>query len=248
LQVSVIELLVGDRSLNRDLWASIDEGAVNLDRRAVLEDNGFRVAVAGGSASDTLNELLKSKRSNPDPHQIQTRTGTTKTLLLGGLRAACEFQLKLDGEPAATEFKQAQCAVAVTPALASDGRVVLAFVPQVQHGSPKLLTHDEHGDFVLNGRRPAEPFPALSFEVTLAAQDYVVVGTWSEKESTLGHCCFVTPDGARPVQRLLVIRAGRQLAPAIPDGAAPAEGTETTTAARPPLAYQAALTVRGQKD
>src|SRR5262249_30532634 len=75
LQVSVIEQLVGDRSVNRDLWTSIDEAAVTLDRRAVLEDNGFRVAVAGGSASETLNDLLKSKRSNPDPHQIQTRTG-----------------------------------------------------------------------------------------------------------------------------------------------------------------------------
>src|SRR5262249_22247764 len=70
LQVSVIEQLVGDRNVNRDLWTTIDEGAVTLDRRAVLEDNGFRVAVAGGSASETLNDLLKSKRSNPDPHQI----------------------------------------------------------------------------------------------------------------------------------------------------------------------------------
>ena len=243
LQVSVIEQLVGDRSVNRDLWTSIDEGAVNLDRRAILEDNGFRVAVAGGSASDTLNDLLKSKRFNPDPHQIQTRAGTTKTLLLGGLRPSCEFQLNLDDEPTPAEFKQAQFAVAVTPSLASDGRVVLTFVPQVQHGAPKLLTHDQHGDFVLQGRRPAEPYPGLSFEVTLGAQDYVVVGTWAAKDSTLGHCCFVTPDGPKPTQRLLVIRAGHQLAPAAPD-----EGTTTTTAARLPLAYQAALTVRGQKD
>lgn len=246
LQVSVIEQLVGDRRVNRDLWTSIDEGAVTLDRRAVLEDNGFRVAVAGGSASETLNDLLKSKRSNPDPHQIQTRSGTTKTLLLSGLLSSCEFQLKLDGEPKTTEFKQAQCAVAVTPTLASDGRVVLAFVPQVQHGAPKLLTHDEHGDFVLQGRRPAEPYPGLNFEVTLGAQDYVVIGTWAEKKSTLGQCCFVTADGPKPSQRLLVIRAARQLAPATPDAAA-SEGA-TTTAAKPPLAYQAALTVRGQKN
>jgi hypothetical protein len=242
LQVSVIEQLVGDRSVNRDLWTSIDEGAVTLDRRAVLEDNGFRVAVAGGSASETLNDLLKSKRSNPDPHQIQTRAGTTKTLLVGGLRPACEFQLNLDGELTPTEFKQAQCAMTVTPTLAADGRIVLMFVPQVQHGVPKLLTHDEHGDFVLQGRRPAEPFTSLSFEVTLGGQDYVIVGTWAEKDSTLGHCCFVTPDGPKPTQRLLVIRAARQLASTAAD-----EGS-TTTAARPPLAYQAAVTVRGQKD
>jgi hypothetical protein len=243
LQVSVIEQQVGDRSVNRDLWTSTDELAVTLDRRAVLEDNGFRVAVAGGSASETLNDLLKSKRSNPDPHQIQTRTGTTKTILLGGLRPSCAFRLKLDGEPTPAEFDQAQCAMAVTPTFASDGRVALSFVPQVQHGAPKLLTHDEHGEFVLQGRRPAEPYPGLSFEVTLGAQDYVVVGTWAEKDATLGHCCFVTSVGAKPTQRLLVIRAARQLAPAVTD-----EETATTTAAKPPLAYQATLTVRGQKD
>ena len=50
LQVSVIEQLVGDRSVNRDLWTSIDEGAVTLDRRPVLEDNGFRVTVAAHCA------------------------------------------------------------------------------------------------------------------------------------------------------------------------------------------------------
>jgi len=242
LQISVIEQLVGDRSVNRDLWTSIDEGAVTLDRRAVLEDNGFRVAVAGGSASDTLNDLLQSKRANLYPHQIQTRAGTTKTVLLGGLHASCEFLLNVDGEPTPTELKQAQCAVAVTPSLASDGRIVLSFVPEVQHGAPKFLTHDEHGDFVLQGRRPSEPYPGLSFEVTLGEQDYVVVGTWAEKDATLGHCCFVTADGPKPAQRLLVIRAARQLSTAPPE-----EGA-TTTAAKLPLAYQAAVTVRGQED
>jgi hypothetical protein len=110
----------------------------------------------------------------------------------------------------------------------------------VQHGAPKFLTHDEHGDFVLQGRRPSEPYPGLSFEVTLGSQDYVVVGTWAERGATLGHCCFVTSDGTKPAQRLLVIRAARQLASGAAD-----EAATTTTAARPSLAYQA---VRGQKD
>jgi hypothetical protein len=68
-----------------------------------------------------------------------------------------------------------------------------------------------------------------------------VIGTWAAKDATLGHRCFVTADGPKPVQRLLVIRAGRPAAPA-PDAAG------TDAASRPaaaPLASQAAVAVRG---
>src|SRR5207249_1134539 len=119
-------------------------------------------------------------------------------------------------------------------------RIVLAFTPQVQHGIPKLLTHNDQGDFVLHGSRPVEPYPALGFEVTLTPRDFVVVGTWVEKDSTLGHRCFVTAAGPKPVQRLLVIRAGRLSAPVPLEGKA-AEATAAARLRAPPLAYQAAM-------
>ena len=245
LQISVLEQPVGDSGLNGHLWAGIDEGAVPLGRRAVLDDNGFRVAVAAGHASDALDALLKSQRSNPRPFEHTTRAGTTKTVPLGGVRTECTFEVRTDGQPTAAEFADAQCAMAVTPSLAPDGRVMLAFAPQIEHGAAKLLAQNDHGDFVLHGRRPVERYSALEFEVTLSPQDFVVVGTWVERGPTLGHRCFVTTDGLRPVQRLLVVRASRVITPAEPDADATDAAAARSTAA--PLAYQA-LTVRGTCD
>jgi hypothetical protein len=121
----------------------------------------------------------------------------------------------------------------VTPTLTPDGAVKLAFLPLVQHGAKSLWALPGEGGLSLAGQRPAERYPALSWEVTLAAGDFAVVGARFEKAGTLGHVCFVSTDGAKPVQRLLVLRASRSAAPAPPPDATP-------------LAYQAAVaTVRG---
>jgi hypothetical protein len=237
LEVSVIEQPVGDGYLNRGLWATVDEGVVELDRKAILEDNGFRVAVTGGQPPDRLLDLLTSERSNPNARRWQLHAGTAKTAALGEPRAACTFQAYQRGEVTAVELAQAQCQLAVTPALTADGRVRLTFVPQVQHGEPQLLAPAAEGEWRLHGSKPVKEFPGLTFEVTLGPQDFVVVGTSAERDQTLGHRCFVTADGPKPVQRLLAIRAGRLRAPA--DGPA-GDG------AAAPLAYQAAAaTVRG---
>src|SRR5262245_4946867 len=237
LVVAVIEQPVGDGYLNRDLWAALDEGVVDLERKAVLEDNGFRVAVTGGQPPDGLLDLLLSERSNPAARQLSTRAGTAKAINLGEPRAACAFEVQENGAAAAVELAQAQCQLAVTPAPAGDGRVRLTIVPQVQHGEPQLLAPSGDGEWRLHGDRPVKAFPGLTFEVTLAPQDYVVIGTQAARDQTLGHRCFVTADGAKPVQRLLAIRAGRLHAPAdIPAG----------DGAAAPLASQAAAaTVRG---
>jgi hypothetical protein len=238
--VAVIEQPVGDGYLDRDLWAALDEGVVALDRKAVLEDNGFRVAVTGGQPPDPLQDLLVSERSNPNARRWQVRAGTAKAVTLGEPRAACAFQVHRGGTAEAVELADGQCQLAVTPELAAGGAVTLTFVPQVQHGAPQMLAPAEDGDWRLHGGRPVKAFPDLAFEVTLAPQDYVIVGTRAARGGTLGHRCFVTTDGPKPVQRLLAIRAGRVQAPGPADTLPPAEGVTA------PLAYQAtAITVRG---
>src|SRR5205085_7442522 len=43
MDVAVLERPAGDHYLNGPLWSTIDEQSVDLERRAVLEDNGLRV-------------------------------------------------------------------------------------------------------------------------------------------------------------------------------------------------------------
>ena len=89
-------------------------------------------------------------------------------------------------------------------------------------------------------QRPTERYPALGWEVALGG-GYLVVGTRFAKDETLGHRYFVSTEGPRPVQRLLVIRASR-LAPA---DAAPEAADAARAPAVPPLALRAVTTIRG---
>jgi hypothetical protein len=86
----------------------------------------------------------------------------------------------------------------------------------------------------------------LTWEVTLAAQEFVVVGTRFDQPGTLGHACFVDADVARPVQRLLVIRANRGSDATASTSAEPAGAEAAAPGEAPPLALRAArTTVRG---
>jgi hypothetical protein len=207
LQIAVLEVPVGDRFVNSDLWTSVDEQVVPLDRKATLVDNGFRIGLVGGLRPDGFDELLKSPRANSDGHWAQTRTGHAKVVRLGGPRPVCEFRLASgDNDAPATMIEKAQCAFQVTPSLPSDGGVKLAFVPLVQHGSRPVWTSPINGDDLAT---PADAYPALGWEVTVAPGQYVVVGTQFDVAGTLGHACFVDTAGIKPVQRLLAIRAVR---------------------------------------
>jgi hypothetical protein len=214
LLVSVLEVPVGDRFANGELWTSIDEQVVALDHKAAIEDNGFRIGVVGGLRPDGFDDLITKERFNPNSRALQMRVGNARVLPLGGMRKLCLFSLVTDGKSAATSaFEQSQCAMQVTPTFTTDGGVNLAFVPLIQHGArtPWTVPLDD-ADGPPTDTRPAERFPALGWDVSLAAKDFVVIGTRFEKAGTLGHICFMDANALKPVQRLLVIQAVRPAA------------------------------------
>lgn len=207
LEVAVLEVSVGDRYANSGLWATLDEQVIPLDRKSLLDDNGFRVALISGMRPDRFDDLLKSPRTNPDPHWIQMRAGNTKVLTLGPSRAVCQFRITNDGKAGPiVAFENAQCGVQIVPSLAADGRIQMAFVPIVQHGlRPLWPTAANAADL----QRPAERYSDLGWELTLTNGEFVLIGANFEKKESLGFATFVDPDAIRPIQRLLAIRAAR---------------------------------------
>ena len=235
IDVAVLERPAGDRYVNHDLWELADEQGVNLERKPVLEDNGFRVCQIGGLPPAGLQGLLASPRSNPDPRQVRLHAGTPNAVPLGPPRDHCHFELKQEDRALPADLEQAQCLVEVVPALAEDGRILLRFTPHVKHGKPVLgpqPRHDPAGTlrWELETNQPDEAYPWLSWDLTVAPNEYVVVGTRLDRPGTLGHCCFLHAEGRPPVQRLLVIRTAR--APGRP-------ALDESLSRSPPLALQA---------
>src|SRR5947209_16342856 len=118
LEVALLELPVGDRYANGELWATIDEQVVAPEKRAALDVNGFRVGVIGGVRPSRFDDLLNSPRSNPKPEWLQTRAGRAKVVPLGPPRSICEYHL-FDGDRPAplTAYQKARCVLQIPPSL-----------------------------------------------------------------------------------------------------------------------------------
>jgi hypothetical protein len=91
---------------------------------------------------------------------------------------------------------QASCVLTVVPTLAADGRTRLQFTPEIRNHPG-------------NGNSLASAYGSLSWEITLAPNDYLLIGGRYDRPNTLGWQSFIRPDEDAPVQRLLVIRTTR---------------------------------------
>jgi hypothetical protein len=260
MDVALIERPLGDSYLDRELWAVADEQVLALDQKNLLEDNGFQIGSVGGITPPGLQALLLSEKSCANPRRITLRAGQSYDLLLGPVLPVCRFRMPQDGELTDVRLEQAQCLLAVVPTLTSDGRTTLRFTPQVRHGETRLLPRPKAdlSGWLLQPQQQMEDYAHLSWEVTLAPNEYVVIGGRPEKgdsaappsgagrPQTLGGRCFLRPEETPPVRRLLVIRTGR-MPPSI--DAEPGESTSEQEAGEPlipPLASQASMsTVRG---
>lgn len=249
MDVALIERPAGDAYLNDGLWGDADELVVAPDRKRSMKENGFRIGQIGGITPAGLQELLTSEHSCANPRRLRMHAAKPTTLYLGPPVAQCRFQLEQDGQKLSVDLDQADCTLEVVPHLTAEGRIRLQLTPHILHGPTALQPRPapDRSGWMLQEQRGSERYDALGWEITLAANEYLVVGGRFDLPGSLGYESFVRTDGAAPVQRLLVIRAAR-LSPLEPDDSeTPFIGLDEALPSRvPPLALQAVFTtVRG---
>ncbi len=238
METALLEGPVGDPFFNQDLWTLTDDQVVDLDRKALLQANGLRVGQVGGLTPARLQALLASDRSCVNPRLIQTHAEHSTRLSVGPPLPVCRFQIHQDEPAAPMRLEQAECTLVVVPSLMPGGQVRLRFTPEIPHGRPLLFPQPaDRAAWVLGKQQPTESFPGLSWEVTLAPNEYVIVGGRYDRPETLGHQFFIRTQETPPRQRLLVIRTARPVAGLLPDASAPADASGSRS---PPLALQAA--------
>src|SRR5205807_3883031 len=111
-------------------------------------------------------------------------------------------------------------------------RTHLKFTPQVLYGSilPDYRATPSEG-WGFQYKRPSKTYSNLSWEVTLAPNQQLVIGTHFDESAdedapqSLGGQCFLVPSGRTFVQRLLVVRTTRGR----DDGLLPASGVRGQT-------------------
>jgi hypothetical protein len=244
LDVALLERPVEDSYINGELWTLADEQAVSLEQRAGLEDNGLRVCQVGGITPARLQSLLTSERSCANPHRIQLHAGNPTTLSMGPIAAHCQFQISQEDHLKEILLDQAKYELQVVASLTDEGKTRLRFTPQIRHGEavPETVPVADRSGYVLRFEPRTESYSSLSWEVTLAPNEYVVVGGRIDRPESLGYQWFVRRDEPVPVQRLLVIRTSRQIQGMGPDASFAVGEEEPTPSKVPPLALQAAWT------
>lgn len=209
LVLAVLERDVGDSFINHELWEYTDEQVVDLERKACLDDNGFRVGQVVGMPPGRLQELLSSKRSCANPRLQLLPAGRAAPQVLGPILERAEFHVKENGQDTAINLDQVQFIVDIVPALAGETNMRLRFTPRAEFGEPLPEMKSDGSNWSFHVAKPQKTFPALSWEVTLPSSTFLVVGANINLPSSLAYQLFVKDDGPEPRQRLLVIRASR---------------------------------------
>jgi hypothetical protein len=194
--------------------------------------------------SSELEAMIANPRSATGHRQRRLYVGNPAVLTVNGPvpQAECRVQYSMTGEPTTMKYEQAKFSIAITPNHASDGRITLKCVPEVEYQDKKSwLPTGAVGPGWLSSR-PVDRCESLGWEVTLSPREFLIIGSHYERGQWLGNQIFGGMQGAEKVQRLLIVRAGRlspaetgtEPAAAVPgkDGIVPVAAQASASAAR----------------
>jgi hypothetical protein len=216
LEVSLLEFTPGDTYPNEEIWTLADESGQNLEKRAILDENGFRVATLGGQIPSELHRVIHSKRINPEPRAVQMRLGHSKQLQLGASYSECALDLVREGRSTTREYLRASLLLEVTPEEAEGNRIKLRVIPTVRHGEvemePKPVVHPSgYRHFEIIPRHNEDTLGWMGFDLNLASGEYGIIGCRLGHPESLGQMSFLNQQTQSPVQRLLLLRAVRHI-------------------------------------
>jgi hypothetical protein len=218
LESVLLERPVGDRFLDRDLWAdALPVGSP--EARVLLGENGLRAGRLVGPPPQRFQELLDAGAGALDGRRMTGAARAEKVLPTSGPHERCAFEFRPDfSRREAVALAQARCGVLVRPEPAGPGCVKLSCEPQIQHGERRELFRPSADStrLVKADEIPLARYPELAFDVPLGPNEYLLIGWHADRPGTLGAALFAVRADGQPRQRVLVVRA-RQADP----GAAP---------------------------
>jgi len=241
VDLAMVERPADDEFLSRQLWKMADEQVVVLERRADLDDNGFRIGQLVGAMPEEMHRLMQSERTCIEPRRYSVAPGKTITRVLGPTQARCEFAVLHQGAYAPYVFENMEFCLDLCPILGDNDKVQLRFTPKIQYTEPTLPFRPaaDRSGWVLDLNKPSKTFPELTWDVPLRPGEILLVGARPGKHTTFAGKALLIDDGVSRKQRVLVVRCQRLQTRSPGDHAFP---REVLALPAPPLALQATMT------
>lgn len=220
VEIYLVERPSGDPLLRDVLWDNIDEsGALDPRVRQVVNQNGFRVGVAGSDPPQTLQNLLGlttnaqrvAQGKGVSGRRVGLFEGTGTEIQTGPVSESCSLQVtSSDGTTTPYEFSDnVRFVLHLSAERFQPGWARLKFRPEVHTGERRLRHVAGENGWNYQTAQEVTPLFNQQFDVTINQGELVVVGlkpSASADSGLLGRHFLAAADQGRHLERLLVVR------------------------------------------
>ena len=208
LDVAIVQRPLDDPFLASEIWAGADEMILPMERRELVELNGFRVGLLVGFPPEKLIQLMKSERSRVERKGRSAPAGATIEQFIREAAADCECELRCSAKKERVKLERPKFAIDLTTTVLDDDRIRLRLDPRAEVGDATMRFKPlpEESKWAMEVKRATRTVPGLAFELDMAPNQILIVGPRADQPDSLGHHTFVDESSTPPTQRLLILR------------------------------------------
>lgn len=215
LEIALANIRIEDAARLDELWRTLDEQAISVESRRVLDLNGFRCGIASTHMPAIFRELVdRENDSNNAPalvgHQlVQNGYGEFHPLEVGPTQAKLLWSLQdLEGRVRTGSCENATCLFELQTFAMGNGTAEIKLHPKIAYGQPKPKLASENNSFALRPLRDEIGLAELVFECRLKPGETLIVGP-THPAAGLGKSFLTDEQSDAGVVRLLLIRLAR---------------------------------------
>lgn len=224
LEASIVSRPCNDARIRQYVWEELDEsGLMAPDLRQRLNENGFRIGVAGSIAPWALQSLARESvtvhRAGNEQQMAaameQTSVGPAFSLMQNGT-SLLELQSQLDVDrlplskiqelSSLRDRTDLKCIMEVSVRELNEDWVLLNVLPQIHVGSSTARLSISGASEQLPVRQNIVPLYEKQFTVKLLTGEVAVIGRYDSEDWNLGRLFFQPDSGSSGSERLLMIR------------------------------------------
>ena len=221
LDVALVQLPMVDKNILESIWSLADNNSVGLEKKAMLELNGFRITSFGKNHPPELLRLLSTEKYTPNPRRLHVKIGAANVIPITGVMDSLDTILFENDTNQDINLLDAQAFLRVSSISVSENSYQLKLEPLIKSGKEKLLpkpvkTASGSLEWEMHSFKSERIFDQLACELKVEAGDFLVIGpteTPKDDLKLMGSNFFYLRNGQNIIPRVLVLRCSKKSAP-----------------------------------
>ncbi|NBR06071.1 MAG: hypothetical protein EBT92_09910 [Planctomycetes bacterium] len=221
LDIAMVQIPLVEKSILESIWSLADNNSVGLEKKAILEQNGFRITSFGKNPPPELLRLLGTEKYTPNPRRFYVKIGGASVIPITGIMDSLDTTLSENETIQDINLLAAQAFFKISPVSVSENYYHLKLEPLIKSGKEKLLpkavkTVSGSLEWEMHSFKSERFLDELGCELKVEEGDFLVIGpSESPKDDLklLGSNFFYTRIGQNIIPRVLVLRCSKKNAP-----------------------------------